>query len=400
MTRLQQFMVVMGSFSLGLLLPVLNLTLMDKGAELQTLPLLLAVYSLTTLCFELPSGMCADIYGRKTVYLISCGFTLISFTLLLITSGIPSLICVMFFSGLSRAFSSGSLDALFLDDALNRHGEGCLAKVTSRMALLDGVGLACGSIAGGLLAGGSGSFIFNIVLRLIFTLALFMLCAVFIHELKPMGDGKKRIALSELIREGKNTLSSKPGLGVIFGGLFFIGFILSAVETFWQPAYMEIPSDESSTWMLGIITFLGFGAVALGNIAAQKLLDRHSRWWIIYTASRMVLASGIFLFAFQRGRFGFVWCYAFLYFALGVGNVVENTLINKMVPQSMRASILSLSSLLAQIGALSASLFSSLLINQLRFSGIWLISGALLAVFSIVVCILSLNKNAPGNHLE
>ncbi len=71
MSKTKQLIIFINYASLGIILPVLNLILLKKGADLKTLPLLIACYSATVLCFELPSGICADLYGRKTVFLIS-----------------------------------------------------------------------------------------------------------------------------------------------------------------------------------------------------------------------------------------------------------------------------------------------------------------------------------------
>lgn len=394
MTKIQQVIIAINSFSMGILIPVFNLALLERGSSLQTLPLLLAIYSTTVLCLELPSGIYADIYGRKTAFLLSCGFLLISFTLLIAANNILWLIFVTIFFGLGRAFSSGSLDALFIDQALELNGESCIAKVTSRMAVLDGAGLAAGGIAGGIIAGFTGTYSANIILRMIFTIMLFVLCLVFIKE-QPMNDGKSHISLIKHIRQGKQVIFSTPKFGLLFIGVFFVGFLLCAVETYWQPAFMNITTLRNGTWMLGVITFLGFIAAAFGNTIAQKLLDKYgSSQWNVYNLSRIILGVCILVFAFQKSSVGFVTWYTGIYLLLGAGNVAESTLINKLTPNHMRASVLSLNSLVVQIGALCASVFSSLMIFRIQFAGIWIITGGLLGGYAILVTVITNKKQA------
>ena len=62
MNRTKQLIIFLNYASLGILLPVLNLILLKRGADLKTLPLLIASYSAAVLCFELPSGICADLH--------------------------------------------------------------------------------------------------------------------------------------------------------------------------------------------------------------------------------------------------------------------------------------------------------------------------------------------------
>lgn len=389
MNRLNQSIIALNSFSTGILLPVFNLVMLERGSTLQTLPLLLAIYSATVLCMELPSGICADRYGRREVFLLSCTFQFIAFSLLLAADDMLWLVFAVIFHGLGRAFSSGSLDALIIDQALMEKGESCLAGVTARMALLDGLGLAVGGIVGGLVADIAGSNIANLILRIVFCVVLFVMVLLFIKE-QPMHEAEALVTLTEHLRRGKGLISAAPGLGYLLTGVFFTGIFLASVETYWQPAFLQMNNAQGSTWLLGVIAFSGFASVALGNLLVQKLLEKFSgSWWSIYNACRLVLAACIAAFALQRGSAGFILWYSLAYMLLGSGNVAESTLINRLTPGNMRASILSLSSLVLQIGSLGSSILCSIMIMKLHFSGVWLLAAGLLGVYSLAVTVAS-----------
>lgn len=392
MNSLHQAIIFINSLSLGVLIPVFNLILLQKGSTLQTLPLLFAIYSTTILCMELPSGIFADIFGRKTIFLISCGFQLISFCLLLAAGNIVWLIAFVIFSGLGRAFSSGSLDALFIDQAIELHGEGCLAKVSSRMALLDGAGLAIGSIAGGIIAGMDNTYVSSIVLRIVFTILLFVLCLVLVKEKHTKGKSQST-SLMEHIRQSRQFVFSSPKFGLILIGVFFVGSILTVLETYWQPAFIQISPTENTAWMLGLITFSGFFAVSAGNVTMEKLLNKYSsRWWDFHIVSHFVFAGCLIIFAFQKNIIGFIAAYTSTYLLLGAGNVTENALTNKLTPNNMRASLLSFKSLIFQIGVLFASVFSSFMIQKLQIAGIWVAAGSLLGMFAIISALMTFSK--------
>ena len=389
MTKSQQAILFINFFSFGLMIPVFNLILLAKGASLQTLPLLLAVYSITVLCMELPSGIFADLFGRKAAFLLSCGFQFVCCILLIAANHIAVLILAVIFLGLSRAFSSGSLDALFIDDALSRQGAACLTKVTSNLSIIEGVALALGGIAGGIITSISGTYLTVLFIRLAFTVMVFILCMVVVHELRTPGTIQKQSLIGH-IRDGKKVVFHSQKFAVLITGVFFIGFFLSSVETYWQSAFINITSLQNSAWLLGVITFLGFLAVVAGNKAAQKIMDKHSdKWWSIYIIFRIIFAVSIISFAFQKNDLGFTLGYSFVYLLLGSCNIVENTLINQMTPNYLRASVLSLNSLFSQIGGLSASILSSLLIYKLQIAGIWMVSGGLLGIYAVFVLIRS-----------
>lgn len=401
MNRINQAVIAVNSFSVGIILPVFNLALLERGASMQTLPLIIAIYSATVMCLELPSGIFADIYGRREVFLMSCGFQFAAYSILLAADSLLWLVFFGIFHGLVRAFSSGSLEALFIDQAILEKGEGCLAKVTSRMALLDGVGLALGGMAGGFLAGLADGYLVNIVLRMAISIALFVMVVFFVKE-TPVHGSKEQISLRTHIRQGKQVIFSTPGFRLLFIGVFLTGVFLSVIETYWQPAFMQLPLAEKSTWLLGIITFFGFMAVAAGNIAARKLLDKYSQnWWGIYNLCRIVFGAAIVVFALQKRSTGFVSCYSAVYLLLGVCNVAESTLINKLTPGNMRASILSLSSLTLQIGALCASILSSIMIVRLGFTGICLVAGLLVGVYAAASALAAnLKKKESMNKID
>lgn len=99
------------SLSTGLMLPIMSLMIISRGAGTELLPLVIGVYSLTVILFEFPSGVFSDIFGRKKTFLISCSLMLLSLFLLIVeTSNVSILFLAFAIQGTGRAFSSGSLD--------------------------------------------------------------------------------------------------------------------------------------------------------------------------------------------------------------------------------------------------------------------------------------------------
>ncbi|ROR27251.1 putative MFS family arabinose efflux permease [Mobilisporobacter senegalensis] len=394
MDKIQQIILFTNSFTLGLLVPLHNLILLEKGADIQTLPILLIVYSITLLSFELPSGICADLLGRKVVFLISCFLQFISFLCILLATNFSYLVLAMIFNGLGRAFASGSLDALFIDQTLKKQGDGHLSKITTRIALLEGWGLAFGGIMGGFIAQISGDYIASIIAKLLFLTILFLLCLMIVKE-----DGskemKQRIPLREHLKKGGAMVHSSSKFKLILGGVFLSGFMIMTVETYWQPAFRELYITNNGTWLLGIITFFGFMAITIGNTISNILLIKFkNKWWKIYNICRFNLGACIILFGISQNEVKFVFWYVAVYMLFGTSNVVESTLINKIVPGNLRASILSLNSLIFQLGAMCASVFSSFSITYLKFSGIWIIAGIFIIGYAITVMIAAMKQNS------
>ena len=129
-------------FASGTIVPILSLMLLARGATIETISLIIGLYSVTVIAAEFPSGVFADLYGRKTSFLLSCVLYLISYSMFFFSRSAVILLIGMVVNGLSRAFSSGSIEALMIDHAT----EQCcpLERVTARLAILESAGLAGG----------------------------------------------------------------------------------------------------------------------------------------------------------------------------------------------------------------------------------------------------------------
>ncbi|NLI22367.1 MAG: MFS transporter [Clostridiales bacterium] len=179
MRKSLQWILFLRALATGVLAPVLTLSLLAHGATLQTVSLLIGVYSLTVVAAEFPSGVFADLYGRKTAFLISCAAHLSAFALLLVSAHAATLLAAMALSGLARAFSSGSIDALAIDGAPDG---AALVKVTARLSVLESAGLAVGALAGGPLAALGRGYAGNLGANLALYAVLLTLTVFAVHE--------------------------------------------------------------------------------------------------------------------------------------------------------------------------------------------------------------------------
>ena len=177
----QRLILFLHSFSGGVLMPILSLLLLERGCDLRTLPLVLGVYSATVILCEVPTGVCADLLGRKKTFLISCALGVGSMLALLLSGSVWGLLPGFVLYGLSRAFSSGSLDALIIEEYAAAHGGEGYAAITGQLSLCQSVGLAAGAVAGGALPNWRG-YGLHLMIRLVLAAAVGLLCLAFVRE--------------------------------------------------------------------------------------------------------------------------------------------------------------------------------------------------------------------------
>ena len=139
----------LNSYLTGIITPVLSLALIDKGASISNLSIILGLYAFSVIMLELPSGIIADIFGRKKTFVSSLIIFTLSFSLLLMRNGFVVLCIVMMLYGLGKALASGSFDALFIDYYIDTFGKDKLHNVTTRLSVLEALGLSAGALSGG-----------------------------------------------------------------------------------------------------------------------------------------------------------------------------------------------------------------------------------------------------------
>ncbi len=378
-----QFIYFLKFFASGTIVPILSLMLLARGATIETISLIIGLYSVTVIAAEFPSGVFADLYGRKNSFLLSCVLYLISYCMFFFSRSAVILLIGMVVNGLSRAFSSGSIEALMIDHAT----EQCcpLERVTARLAILESAGLGIGALVGGLLAEVGERFSVNLGVNIVITVIILILTVLFVHEAPRIRADHVAITHRQRFqKQVKESLSfAKLGGTVRILLIFFLlmGFSLSAIEVYWQPA---LETYQPVYWLFGAVTFAGFAFVMFGSWVAERLLRAHPSAGIrLLLLLKAPLGIALILFSFSNSEYSLIGLYLGLYLLIGSSNVVESTLLNQIAPSSHRASILSLFSLVLQLGGVFASITGYLVSTYSRYQNMWLLAGLLLFLFSI-----------------
>lgn len=393
--KLYSLIVFLRSLSTGLLVPVLSLLLIDKGASLSNISIIMGIYSLTVVVLELPTGILADVIGRKKIFCLSLIVALFGYSVILIGQGMIFLCIGIIFYGTSRALSSGSFDALFIDSYIETFGKDKLHKITVRLSVLDSLGLSLGALTGGVLPKfsqnlivDSGTFDLNLVAEILLIIIVLLLSVVFISE-NSKSEIKKNISLKNHIKDSSLIVIKNRTIKCIFISAFATGFFLLTIETYWQPHFTSLLPDNSMYWLLGIISFLYFASSIFGSIISEKIIERYNLdFKKMYLILRTMLVSSLIVAALQLNAYSFIVFYTLIYLFLGMSNIPENVILNSEIPGNIRASVLSVNSLVLQMGGLTGSLINSFIINYISIPVLWMIAAGV-----IFITILIISKN-------
>ncbi|MDR1893970.1 MAG: MFS transporter [Spirochaetales bacterium] len=414
-------------FPLGMIIPISILFMQSRGLTLSQCSLVMAVYSAAIIILELPSGTLADLWGRRRIYLLSQLFILASSTLMLFSRSLILLMLAQICGGISRALSSGSLEAWFVDEYQKQSPEGNLQKTLAATNTVTLFSLALGTLTGGLLpdwfasaplSQSLGPFGLNLILNVALNTSGFLFVWFFIE-----GDSAKNSAGREAgLTQG---FSGKAGaLGTVFKqvlreprrgrGIFLIllanlawGFGISALEQLWQPRFRAILPPETGTWVFGLLSMGYFFAGMAGNLAAPGIcrLFKQNYPRVLFLG-RFFMGAYFFLLAGIRGPLLFSAVYLILFSHNGLGNSPQEALFHRLIPSPARATFLSVASLFIYIGSFPGVLAAGFLAESRSIPLAWIPAASVLTLSAFLFLLVRDDRPrgkinpAPGVRTE
>ena len=374
-----QVLIFIHAGTTGLIAPVMTLMFLQHGASLNILSLFVALFSLTVLLAEIPSGIFADTYGRKKCFLLSLIFLICKDSFLLISNDpiLLSVSCIFF--GLGNAFSSGSLEALIIEQYKSTVG---VVRINSQMFFLESIGMAAGALLGGFLGSIGTRYCPLIAVVLAFEIFIFILSQIFLKEQLCTEDRKETGSLkANFIHmfSGKNYSHS---VKMILTATVFIGILQTVLDVYWQQTFVTyMPSDF--LYLIGVISCMGFAGLIAGNyfvewILTQKVYKEKTIYWVF----KFLLPVSMLLLGFCQNWILFGCSYTFVHFIIGCGEVSEKAILHQNVDDSQRSSVLSIYSFIIRIGGIFSSLLCSFLVRHYGLSSVWIVipAAALLAL--------------------
>ncbi len=104
----------------------------------------------------------------------------------------------------------------------------------------------------------------------------------------------------------------------------------------------------------------------------------------MYLILRTMLVSSLIVAALQLNAYSFIVFYTLIYLFLGMSNIPENVILNSEIPGNIRASVLSVNSLVLQMGGLTGSLINSFIINYISIPVLWMIAAGVI-LFAVLI---------------
>lgn len=399
-------------FAMGLTVAVVALALTDKGMDLFQISLLFGVYSLTTMAMELPFGGLADTIGRKPVFLAAVIASLISVALFVVTSDFYGLAVSFACIGLGRALRSGTLDAWFVETFKAAAPDVDVQPALAKAQWANAMGLAVGAVFGGLLPDAFGSVAHRYGFSLYdvsYAASFGVLLGVYVFTLfaiveKPrpvrpfaLKQGVANVPLA--IKQAGLLALNHPALSMLLAALALFLMATNPVEVIWPTHAKPMLDAGYANTVIGAVTATYFFCIAFGASLSPRISGifkrRHAR---TLAATFACLAGVQIALALQGGIIGFVAVFILYSVILGVSETPASSILHSCVADHHRSTMLSLRSLIQQLGAALGLVFAGAIAKIYSTPVAWSVA-ALFLVSAVLLCVVLAKRLDTAAHL-
>ncbi len=371
------------------LIPIYPIYLMlfeSKGISAPQISLLLAIWTIPAILFEIPTGILADHWNRKYMLIIGNSCKAGCYLLWFFSETFTMFALGFLLWGLSEAFCSGSEEALLFDNLKLQKREHQFDEVYGKGHFYNNIGVAISGISGGFLA-----MEFGVRFVLAVSVLSALVCVALTTRFQEVNFFKsQKTSSSSMIANTLTTLRDSTSFCIGNGRflvvilLFILVIGMSGILDEYDPLIAQ-----SYGLNLGLIGLWGFGRYileALGGRTAYRfssllakvhIKDRFSVIMVI-----CILAGTVLIFSGLLHSIVVIPLYGMFYFLMSAAGVMHEDIIQQKIDEQGRSTVHSLISLVNNLyGLLFFALFSFTL-TQTNMFGVLVI----IAVYILVIC--------------
>jgi MFS family permease len=305
--------------------------------------------------FEVPTGVIADLHGRKVSYLLGV-ITLALSTLLYlymwrVTAPFWAWALTSLLLGLGFTFFSGASEAWLVDALAHSGFKDKLESVLAKGEIVEGGAMLVGSVAGGVLAQTTNLGVPYLVraglLGINFVLAFLLMKDI---GFKPARGQRAVNEIKTILKNSiKYGLRNPPVRWIMFAAPFTGGVTIYAFYAM-QPYLLELYGDERAYGVAGLAAAIVAGAQIAGGLLVPylgKIFRRRTSVLLVCEALSVVVLAVV-------GLIPNFWVVVVLLILWGLMFAavmpIRQTYLNALIPSEQRATVLSFDSLFGSTG--------------------------------------------------
>lgn len=367
---------------------------LQQGITYFEASVLLALQFSIPVLFEVPTGLIADVYGRKLSVLLGVLIEILVLVGIVLTSNYLILIALFIFWGIGGAFCSEADNAWAIEKIPDEKKESIIDEYYPASASAFGLGMFIAGLASTVfisLYGQTSVWYVRIVLAFIMFLLLLCTRENFLKTKEAGTKGAKLFSINlkeSLIHFKKENRTRNIILAELFVTIALVGAGGAALQDYLQSSHLP-----SSSWgsVYSVTALVGLAIPFLAMAASQRF--RNKKQYLVTVLSGHGL---LFLFA------GFILNPVFAIFFIFAHNIAEDffnpvsmAFFQQKLPSNIRATLGSFHSMSLGVGALIGMLGGGYLSDQ--FGGQVAIAIAPLFLIPAIAFYLKIGGSAKGS---
>jgi MFS family permease len=363
-----------------LTMPIILLFYNHNNLTTRHLFIIQAVYSLTIVLFEIPSGYIADVWGRKQTLVMGALFCFIGYMVYSFSGGFWEFLVAEILLGFGNSCISGTDTAMLYDSLVEKKQEDNYLKIEGKMTSVGNFAEAIAGVLGGFLAA--------INTRLPFIIQAFIAliaipAAISLYEPKLHAFSQKT-TFNDVLNAFRNVLFKNKKLrkNLIISSV--IGASTLSMAWFVQPYFKLVNVPVALYGILWTVLNASVGISALLAYKVEsKLGENRTTNFIVFSSTLLYLSL-----SYVQS----VWAIALIllfYMVRGIATPVLKDYINKQIPSETRASVLSLRNLIIRGIFSTLAPFVGYLSDKFSLQTALFMAGTCFFIFSLPFLMLS-----------
>ena len=356
-------------FGLQFITPYLALYMQNQLQSLSQVALVFALQSASMVVFEIPSGLSADILGRKKSLIISGLLQLISLIILYVSSNIIGFFLFAIFQGVITGFTLKTSESYLYEALVKKKEVKDYKKHYINIQGMWSVGATVSSLSSGILA------FFNIkslIIASIVVSSFIPYLALFLTDIKGTKIKKKKNYFKTLNKILNHELFTKSITAFVLFNMFYLGVFNESLKL----KSILFNYKTISIELIGLFTALFYFMTTLGLRASHYISQKLSDYKVFLIGLAGFITSTIFSM-FTSGIVS-VLIFSLNGFFFSINNPVISHLLNKNISNYHRATTISVFRLLSNFAQLVIGIWISIATVYIEITDVYLMMALLL----------------------
>jgi MFS family permease len=202
-----------------------------------------------------------------------------------------------------------------------------------------------------------------------------------------------------VIKDASLLAFKHPSLSILLAALAFFLMATNPVEVLW-PTHAKPMLDEGyANTAIGVVTAIYFFSIAFGASLSSHINRIFKRRHAMTLAASFAGLAGVqIVLALQGSIIGFVTVFVVYSVILGVSETPASSILHRCVSDHQRSTMLSLKSLIQQLGAALGLVFAGAAADIYSAPLAWIVGGAFLFIAAALALILAKQQAAPTDR--